>query len=337
MHVQKSIVYSLIVRGQRTTRGSPGPLGERQIQILDRLVVLRSVLVADCNAIDTGVLDRESHCRFAVLTVEHTLSHKFHADYAHSFFAYLLDVANNFGDVAQSVSVVILGVHSDALVIHPDHGDVQPPVSGDLAQRRKPVNRRAVTYYSLLRLSLQNSILPPARVCGPCRCMLPVQQHNVEVFAIREFAELVEFLLRIHTLSGGHLRHKAIAIAWNALKGHSEHPVHLAVRLCSLEEANAAVVGVAHQPSKPVLSQVALYPAAKAACTKREPRHLHSRFSERYPICRGLSRRPHREAPGDAKGAGGESGFQEFTSGVVRHGCTSNWTFGGRRLGVQRP
>src|SRR6267143_1865323 len=203
--------------GDRDDSLPPRPLSECQIQILDRLVDLRSVLVADCNAIDTGVLERESHCRLAVLTVERTLSHKFHTDYAHSFFACLLDVGDNFGDVAQSVSVVILGVHSGALVIHPDHSDVEPLVSGDLAQRRKPVNRCAVTYYSLLRLSLQNSILPPARVCGPCCGMLPVQQHHVEVFGIREFAQLVEFLLRIHTLSGGHLRHKAITITCKAL------------------------------------------------------------------------------------------------------------------------
>ena len=79
----------------------PGLLGECQIQILYRLVDLRRILVADCNAIDSGVLERESHCRLAVLTVERTLSHKFHADYAHSFFAYLLDVGDNFRDVAQ--------------------------------------------------------------------------------------------------------------------------------------------------------------------------------------------------------------------------------------------
>ena len=53
------------------------PLGERQIQILDRLVDLHSVLVADCNAIDTGVLECKSHCCLAVLRVERTLSHKF--------------------------------------------------------------------------------------------------------------------------------------------------------------------------------------------------------------------------------------------------------------------
>src|ERR1700675_429857 len=214
----------------------PHPLGECQIQIFDRLVDLPSVLVADCNAIDTGVLERESHGRLTVLTVERTLSHKLHADYAHSFFAYLLDVDDDFGDVAQSVGVVILGVHSGALVIHPDHGDIEPFVSWDLAQRRKPVNRRAVTYDSLPRLSLQNSVLPPARVCRPCRGMLPVQQHDVEVFGIREFAQVVKFLLRIHTLPSGHLRHKAVTIAWNALERHSEHPVHLAVRLSSLEK-----------------------------------------------------------------------------------------------------
>ena len=109
--------------------------------------------------------------------------------------------------------------------------------------------------------------------------MLPVQQHHVEVFGIREFAQLVDFCLRIYTFPGGHLRHKAITIARNALQGHSEHPVHVAVRLSSLEEANAAVVGVAHQPGKSVLSQVALYMAAEAPSAKREPRHPHSRFS----------------------------------------------------------
>src|SRR5437870_1630651 len=136
-----------------------------------------------------------------------------------------------------------------------------------------------MTYYSLLRLRFQNSILPPPRVCRPCRGMLPVQQHHVEVLGIREFAQLVDFLLRIHTFSGRHLRHKLIIIARNALQGHSEHPVHVAVRLSSLEEANATVVGVAHQPGKSVLPQVALYLAAEAPSAKREPSHLHSRFS----------------------------------------------------------
>ena len=87
------------------------------------------------------------------------------------------------------------------------------------------------------------------------------------------------FLLRIHTFMGGHLGHDPIAVARNALQGHSEHPVHLAVRLSGLEEANAAVVGVAHQTRKAFLSQVALHLAAEAAGAKREPRHLHPGFS----------------------------------------------------------
>src|SRR5258708_1551693 len=114
------------------TEGRPSLLGECQIQILNSLVDLRSVLVADCNAVDTGVLEREPHRRLAVLTVERTFSHEFHADYAHSFFADLLDVGDNFADISQSVRVVFLGVHSDAPMIHPDHCYVEPLVSGDL-------------------------------------------------------------------------------------------------------------------------------------------------------------------------------------------------------------
>ncbi len=44
--------------------------------------------------------------------------------------------------------------------------------------------------------------------------------------------------------------------------------MHLVIRLSRLEEANALVVGVAHQPRELVLSQLALYLAAEAACTK---------------------------------------------------------------------
>src|SRR5262252_1233748 len=98
--------------------------------------------------------------------------------------------------------------------------------------------------------------------------MLPVQQHYVEVVGIRQSAQLVEFLLRIHALSRGHLRHKPIAIAWNAFQSDSEHLVHFAVRLGSFEEANTLVVSVAHQLCESVLPQVTLYLAAEAACAK---------------------------------------------------------------------
>jgi hypothetical protein len=67
------------------------------VEVMD----LRSALVADYIAIDAGILERGSHRRLAVLTVERTLSHEFHADYAHSLFAYLLDVGDCFGDVVR--------------------------------------------------------------------------------------------------------------------------------------------------------------------------------------------------------------------------------------------
>src|SRR5437773_1305107 len=211
-----------------------------------------------------------------VLAVERALSRQLHADYAHPLCADLFDVRDNLAYVTQPVCVVILAFHLRALMVHPDHGEVEPLVSRYLAQCRKTVNRRAVAYDNPLRLSFQNSILPPARVCWPSRGMLPVQQHYVEVLRIRQFTQLVEFLLRIHALPGGHLRHKPIAVAWNALQGDSEHPVHLAVRLSRLKEANALVVGVTHQPGKSVLSQIALYLAAEAACAKGEAGHFHS-------------------------------------------------------------
>src|SRR6267142_4360052 len=151
-----------------------GPLGEGEIQVLDCFVDLGGVLVADCYAIDAGVFEGELHCRLAVVTIKFALPCEFHADYAHAFFADLLDVGDYFGDVARPARVVILGVHAGALVIHADHGDVEPLVSGDLAQRGEAVNGRAVTYYSFLRLSLKNSILPLAGVRGPGRGMLPM-------------------------------------------------------------------------------------------------------------------------------------------------------------------
>src|SRR5882724_4989906 len=107
------MMYSIHHETELEKRGTDAyraPLSQCQIQVLDRFVDLRRVLIPDCNAVDARVLKRESHCRLAVLPVERTLAHKFHADYAHSFFSYLLDLGDNFRDVTQSASVVILGV-----------------------------------------------------------------------------------------------------------------------------------------------------------------------------------------------------------------------------------
>src|SRR5207249_11423793 len=130
------------------------------------------------------------HGRSAVLAVERALSRQLHADYAHPLCADLFDVRDNLAYVTQTVCVVILAVHLSALMVHPDHGEVEPLVSRYLAQCRKTVNRRAVAYDNPLRLSFQNSILPPARVCWPSRGMLPVQQHYVEVRSEEHTSEL---------------------------------------------------------------------------------------------------------------------------------------------------
>ena len=76
-----------------------------------------------------------------------------------------------------------------------------------------------------------------------------MQQHHVEVIGIRELAQFVDLLLRIHAFARRHLRHEPVAIARNALQRHAEHLVHLAIGFGGLEEANAAVVGVADQPA----------------------------------------------------------------------------------------
>jgi len=154
------------------------------------------------------------------------------------------------------------------------NSDIEPLVFRDLAQRGKAVNRRAMTYYSLLRLSLQNSILPLARVCGPRRvcCQCKSMTSKYSVFASLRSSS--NFLLRIHALVGGYLGHEAIAIAWDSLQGQPSIRCISPYDSAVFEEANAAVVGVAHQPGKPVLSQVALNLAAEAACAKAKPRHL---------------------------------------------------------------
>src|SRR5271165_5341885 len=116
------------------------------------------------------------------------------------------------------------------------------------------MNRSTVTYDRLSGLSLENSILPPAGVRRPRRGVLPMQEHDVEVFGIREFAKFVEFFLRIDTLMRGDLGHDAVTVARNAFQRDAEHLVHVGVGFCGFEEANAAVVGVTDQPGKSVLS-----------------------------------------------------------------------------------
>src|SRR5207244_4200444 len=99
----------------------------------------------------------------------------------------------------------------------------------------------------------------------------------------------------------------------------AQHLVHLAIRLSCLEEANAAIVGIAHQPRETVLAEFALHLAAEAPCAKRKPRYFYSGSSKGYEVSCCLALRNQRKASGDCKRSGCQSGFQEFTSGEIGH------------------
>ena len=107
-------------------------------------------------------------------------------------------------------------------------------------------------------LRFQNPVLPAHRVRGPRSHVLVVQQHHVEVIGIRQLAQLIDLLLRIHAFARRHLGHQPVRIARNALQRHAQHLVHLAVSLGGLEEANAPVVRMADQLGELVLPQFAL-------------------------------------------------------------------------------
>src|SRR5208282_3999685 len=121
----------------------------------------------------------------------------------------------------------------------------------------------------------------------------------------------------------GHLRHQTIAIARKALQRLAEHPVHVTVGFGSFKEANAAVVGVADQPGKLVLPQLALHSPAQGAGAKGQPRHLYTGFPERYPIRRRFARGFQRKASSAGERRCGKSRLQEITPGVLSHWYSS--------------
>src|SRR5947207_8140904 len=149
--------------------------------------------------------------------------------------------------------------------------------------------------------------------------MLPVQQHDVEILRVRQLALLVKFLLRILAVVGGHFRHKLISLTRNALQSDAQHLVHLTVRFGCLEEANTTIVGIAHQPREPILSEIALHLAAEAPCAESQPRYFHPRSSQHYEVSCRLALCHQRETSGDRNRSGCKSGSQEFTSGGIGH------------------
>ena len=125
--------------------------------------------------------------------------------------------------------------------------------------------------------------------------MLPMQQHDVEVVRIRKLPQFVDLRLRIYAfVRGRHLRHKPVTVARDALQRDAEHLVHFAVRFGRLEEPNAAVIGVAHQPRELFLPQIALHLPAARSSSKREACHFQIGVAQRDPIsgslCRALDR-----------------------------------------------
>jgi hypothetical protein len=120
-------------------------LGKRQIEILNGFVDLCRVLVANRDAIDTCIPERELHRGLAVCTLgERTLAHQLHADHAHPILADLLHMRNHLAYIPQARGVVVFGIHPHALMIHPNHGNFQPLIFRHLAQRGQPMHRCAM-------------------------------------------------------------------------------------------------------------------------------------------------------------------------------------------------
>ena len=169
-----------------------------RVDVCNGFVDLGRALVADGHAIDARIPERELHRLLPVFAVECAFADELHGDHAHSFFAHFLHVLDDFGDIPQALRVVVLGVHALALVIHPDHGDVEPLVSRDPAQRGQAVDRRAVTHDRPSSIRLPESRPASGGVGRPGCGVLPVQQHDVEIVGVRQLAQLVEFFLRDH-------------------------------------------------------------------------------------------------------------------------------------------
>ena len=141
------------------------------------------------------------------------------------------------------------------------------------------------------------------------------------VFARRRSSS--NFCCGIDAVAGRHLRHELIAVTRNALQGDAEHPVHLAVRFGRLEEADAAIVRMAHQPREPLLPELALYLAADAARAERKPGDFHSGPTQRDHVGRAPALGAERKGSGYGKRSGGEPGLQEFASSEMRHWSSS--------------
>src|SRR6185437_2179978 len=162
------------------------------------------------------------------------------------------------------------------------------------------------------------------RVARPCGGVLPVQQHDVEVFGVRQFTQLVELLLRVDCfVKSRHLRHELITVARNPFQRDAEHLVHLAVGFGGFEETDAVVVGISHQASESILPELSLHLAAEASGAEREARYFHPGAPERHIIGGRLSLCQEWKASGNRQCSRCETGLQEFTTSEVGHASST--------------
>ena len=190
---------------------------------------------------------------------------------------------------------------------------------GELAQGRQSVYGGAAPQNDLLDLRFGNGVLPALALGGPGGGVLPVEKHDVKVLGLGELPQFVDLLLGIHVTVRGDLRHQFVTVARNALQSDAQHAVHVTVGLRRLKEANALVVGVAHQAGELVLPQLALHAATEGAGAEGKARHLDAGFAQRHPIRRRLAGCEQRQASCTRHRRSGQSSLKEVTPGKVRH------------------
>ena len=131
------------------------PLSQRQVEILNGFVDFGGVFVADSDAVDAGVFERELHGGLAVGAIrERSFAGQFHADNAHSLALNLFHVGEHLGDIAGPIGVVGFGVHFRPVMVDANHGDFEPFVARHLAKRGE-----AVAYYEVKLSGVSSAVV----------------------------------------------------------------------------------------------------------------------------------------------------------------------------------
>ncbi len=295
-------------------------LCEGEVQVVDGFVDLVGVFVADCNAVNACMAEGEAHGLLAVGAVgKRAFADQLHADDAHSGGARLMDMRYNLAHIAGHVPTVGFVVHLHALVVHADHGDVEPFVAGNLPQRLQPVDRGAVGANGIARLSFEYCVLPAQAVHRPGCAGLDMQQHDIEVVGIAVLAQLVELLRRVGVVGGLHLGHEPVAVAGEAFEGHAEHLLRRSVGFRGLKEANAVIIGVVDQPGELLLAELLLHRSAVGSGAEGETGDVDAGATQVDPVGGRGAFGQKRRAVEAGNGACGGAGLQEISARKTRH------------------